>query len=336
MASTLASKPYKEEQIFRHYNSSSAVAYAQNRLSYPDKLIDLVISQHVASGGDTNLLLDIGCGPGTATRSLAPHFQRVFGVDPGKSMIETARMFPSSTKSGMPVEYVVCSAEEISTIPALEEFSSGQGRLECVDLITAATAAHWFDLPRFYGEAAKILKPGGSIIFWASGRFYANPNTTPNAEKVLDLLDKFELEVIGDYEVKGNQLCRELYASMDLPWVCSGELDPGLKALLGVFDKDQFVRLEFNKDGHVEPGETFYRGGRIDFERMRRLLGTGSPITRWREVNKEKLESGEIEDCVDVLIKQLKEAMEEVPEGKGRDYIDSGSSLVVMVMKKRK
>lgn len=40
----------------------------------------------------------------------------------------------------------------------------GEGR---VDLITVAEAAHWFDLPAFYGVARRLLrKPGGVIAVW--------------------------------------------------------------------------------------------------------------------------------------------------------------------------
>lgn len=32
-----------------------------------------------------------------------------------------------------------------------------------VDLVTAATAAHWFDQPRFLAEASRVLKSRGCI-----------------------------------------------------------------------------------------------------------------------------------------------------------------------------
>ena len=32
-----------------------------------------------------------------------------------------------------------------------------------VDLLTAASAAHWFDQARFLVEAARVLKPGGCM-----------------------------------------------------------------------------------------------------------------------------------------------------------------------------
>lgn len=36
-----------------------------------------------------------------------------------------------------------------------------------VDLVTAASALHWFDLPRFYQECRRVLKPHGCLAAWA-------------------------------------------------------------------------------------------------------------------------------------------------------------------------
>lgn len=44
----------------------------------------------------------------------------------------------------------------------------GGGEENSVDLITVATAVHWFDLPRFYAIANRLLrKPGGIIAVWS-------------------------------------------------------------------------------------------------------------------------------------------------------------------------
>ena len=84
-------------------------------------------------------------------------------------MIEAAKTVESVTTSGEPIIYEVCAAESLSNLSALVRFpKDGQG---AVDLITAATAAHWFDMPRFWAEAAKILKPGGSVIIWCFGGY---------------------------------------------------------------------------------------------------------------------------------------------------------------------
>lgn len=40
------------------------------------------------------------------------------------------------------------------------------------DAVTVATAFHWFDAPRFYAEAARILKPGGTLAIWSYGTVF--------------------------------------------------------------------------------------------------------------------------------------------------------------------
>lgn len=35
------------------------------------------------------------------------------------------------------------------------------------DLVTAASALHWFELPRFYREVRRVLKPHGCLAAWA-------------------------------------------------------------------------------------------------------------------------------------------------------------------------
>lgn len=328
----MSSSAPQKDPTFRNYDSSSAKFYAKNRPGYPEKVIDIIINQHTSTGGKLDLLVDIGCGPGTATRSVAPHFQHAIGADPGQSMIETARSIPSTTKSGEPVTYEVCSANALSTLSALKRFPEHP-----VDLITAATSAHWFEYPDFYREAAKILKPGGSIIIWAPKGYYVDERTTPNAKKMQELWQHFEDEVLAPYELEGNKLNKELLAGLPLPWSSyeDQDVDAETRELLKEFDQERFARLVFNENGRVGPGEEFLLARRATLEQSKATLDTVSPVTRWREANKEKVERGEIEDCVEQVLRQTRELMDEDPEMKGRDWIEGGSALVILVIKKK-
>ncbi len=95
-------------------------------------MIDFIVDHHRATGGETAVLLDVGCGPGSATRSVSPHFDVVFGADAGEAMINTANTLGGTTATGAPIQYRVCTAEEIDNI---EELRHGS-----VDMITAAVA----------------------------------------------------------------------------------------------------------------------------------------------------------------------------------------------------
>ena len=56
-----------------------------------------------------------------------------------------------------------------------------------VSLIISGQAAHWLDLPRFYAESKRILKPQGvlALFGYAFVRVHG-----PQSEKLNDIIDK--------------------------------------------------------------------------------------------------------------------------------------------------
>lgn len=127
----MATIPQKDP-TFRSYSAEEAKKYATHRLSYPEELYNKVIEHHKATGGQFNILFDVGCGPGNATRDVALFFDQAIGADPGDAMIDAAQGLGGKTKSGADIRYEVCAAEEISKIQGLEP--------ESVDLLTSAMA----------------------------------------------------------------------------------------------------------------------------------------------------------------------------------------------------
>jgi SAM-dependent methyltransferase len=81
---------------------------------------------------------------------LAEHFQTVVGFDPSADQIANAS--PLSN-----IHYGCALAEDL---PLLSRSAS---------LITAAQAAHWFDLPRFYSEVRRIAEPGAILALISYG-----------------------------------------------------------------------------------------------------------------------------------------------------------------------
>lgn len=104
------------DPTFRYYTTGQATRYAENRLGYPAELYDLVLRYHAESNGNFKTLLDVGCGPGNATRDLAPHFECAVGIDPGLEMIQTAQRLGGVTKSNSPIEFQVSTAEDCAKI----------------------------------------------------------------------------------------------------------------------------------------------------------------------------------------------------------------------------
>lgn len=131
----MASKPNTEgfaDPTYRLYNPEQAATYAKHRGSPPPALVEFVLGHHASTGGRTGVLLDMGCGPGMATRVFSKHFDVAIGVDPGDSMIKLATELGGETAKGEPVRWVISTAEEMDKIAGVEKGS--------VDLVIAAFA----------------------------------------------------------------------------------------------------------------------------------------------------------------------------------------------------
>lgn len=59
-----------------------------------------------------------------------------------------------------------------------------------VDVLTSVQACHWFDLPAFYAEAGRVLKPGTGIMALIGYHFSCPAPNVKNYEKVLKLAEK--------------------------------------------------------------------------------------------------------------------------------------------------
>ena len=326
MAST--DGPKSAEPTFRNYAPAQAKLYAQYRGAYPPQLLKTIIDLHKSTSPDPatclGTVVDVGCGPGTATHYIGPYFERAIGLDPGESMIATAR---SLTRSGG-AEFAVSGAEGIDQ--ALLKMGAWDGKEPCVDLVTAATAAHWFDMPLFYSAAAKVLKPGGSIILWCNGSSYPDCEKYGGevADKAKEVMMRFE-EAVKPYELEGNRICRELYKDIVKPWDVDGVRRKELG--IDVFDEKEYARKTWNEGGKLEDD---LEGGWMRKETnkwaiIKYALGTASPVTRFREQNKEALERGEMEDIVDRLIKDLREVL-----GQDKEEVHGGMSTAVLIFKK--
>lgn len=177
------------EAVFHDHFSSVADSYARFRPRYPAALFTYLAGLAPGRG----LAWDCATGNGQAAAGLAAHFERVIASD--ASAEQVARATP---RAG--VEYRVAPAE-----------ASGLDAAS-VDLVTVAQAVHWFDLPAFYAEVRRVLKPRGVLALSCYGlaRF---------GDAALDAaIDRFYEETIGPYWPPQRRLIESGYRTLDFPF----------------------------------------------------------------------------------------------------------------------
>jgi hypothetical protein len=152
-----------------------------------------------------------------------------------------------------------------------------------VDLITAATAAHWFDMPRFWERAGQLLRPGGTVAIWAMS-VERLADDMPNAEGIRAAMAAIWERELEPFIGKGNRLVRGLYVGLSLPWECGSVGEDGR------FEWETFVRMEWGTEGGNDAGvagnKFLMHGERaMSLDVFEVAMGTASPVTRWREAN---------------------------------------------------
>ncbi|KAK5655894.1 hypothetical protein OQA88_5433 [Cercophora sp. LCS_1] len=302
------------EQTFRSFTPIAASHYAQFRNDYHPTLYNTLLSRHTSTGGKLDTILDVGCGPGIAVRSLAPRFQHAIGLDPSGGMIAGATELGGVSASGGPIHFAVSSAEELSGI------KDGS-----VDLLVAATAAHWFDLDRFWKRAAEVVEPGGSVGLWThvGWRF---GDETPNAEKIREEMERLRKEYgLERYDRPGTRVSSGLYVDLKMPWDGDSPVEG--------FDKEVF-RVEWGTGSPgALPGDEFFAVGQpeVDLDTWEAMLGTTSSVARWREEN-----AGEVgeEDVVRVQRRAVERLLWEAGVEKGKERVKGAERGVLLVLKR--
>ena len=155
------------------YDSSRlAAGYARHRPPVHDRVLEFV-SRRLGIREPRGRGLDIGCGAGLSTAALSRLTSTSIGMEPVQAMLaHSAAVAPAA-------RFVVGGAEMLP-------FGAGQ-----FDLITAAGALNYTDLPRCLAEVARVLAPGGWLVIYdfSSGR------RSPEAPGLDGWFEAFEREV---------------------------------------------------------------------------------------------------------------------------------------------
>ena len=176
-------------KAFRDHFAPVSGAYADFRPLYPAALFDWLAQIAPARVR----AWDCACGSGQASLDLAGHFARVVATDASAAQLAGAQPHAG-------VEYRQAPAEASGLADA------------SVDLICVAQALHWFDLPRFFAEAQRVLKPNGVLAVWTYGL------QTLESEAVNACVQRFYRDTVGPYWPPERLLVEQGYRTLDFPF----------------------------------------------------------------------------------------------------------------------
>ncbi|NYG45484.1 SAM-dependent methyltransferase [Bradyrhizobium sp. IAR9] len=130
--------------------TGAAAHYQATRPDYPNAAANWILNA-LPQSQESKLVVDVGCGTGIFTRRIAAALQRsdsIMGIEPNDDM-----RFQAMRASALhPNIEFVCGCSE--ALPVSNNAAV---------LVTAASSAHWFDLPTFYDEVARVLFSDGVI-----------------------------------------------------------------------------------------------------------------------------------------------------------------------------
>ncbi|CCV03080.1 putative Methylase involved in ubiquinone/menaquinone biosynthesis [Mesorhizobium metallidurans STM 2683] len=159
--------------------TGAAGHYQATRPDYPSACPEWILEE-LPPSAETRLAVDVGCGTGIFTRRIADAFDkadRILGIEPNDDMRAQA-MLASETPSN--ITYIPGSSEALPV------------DANSAILVTAASAAHWFDLPKFYSEAARVLRSDGAVaIVQNKRRWWDSP--------FLDAYEQFHERFVPGY-----------------------------------------------------------------------------------------------------------------------------------------
>ena len=171
-----------------HFSNQSDY-YARYRPTYPDNLFQYISSLC----NEKKIVWDAATGNGQAARSLSSYFLKVIATDFSNQQIGNA--FHKEN-----IIYKIENAEESSI------------ETSTVDLVTVATAIHWFNIPKFYEQVERVLKPGGVLAVWS----YAGCTINTELDKLMNV---FAFDFLANYwPVETQMNWKDKYVHLPFPY----------------------------------------------------------------------------------------------------------------------
>jgi ubiquinone/menaquinone biosynthesis C-methylase UbiE len=134
-----------------------AQRYEASRPGYPDQVVEFVVT--TAGLGPGSAVLEIGCGTGQLTESLARYGFQLTAIDIGASMVAAAH----ERLTNSAISFEVTSFEDLAGADA------------SFDLIVSSAAFHWIDPEIGFSKSARLLRPGGWFALLGNAEEYDAP-----------------------------------------------------------------------------------------------------------------------------------------------------------------
>jgi SAM-dependent methyltransferase len=144
--------------------------YVRYRPGYSPEVLELLRSE--CGLLPSHFVADIAAGTGLFTRLLLENGNSVFAVEPNLEMRE------------MGIHVLGDYDRLVSVAGTAEDTTIASASM---DFVTAAQAAHWFDLQKARAEFVRILKPGGwCVLIWNERRTDTTPFLRDYEQMLLD------------------------------------------------------------------------------------------------------------------------------------------------------
>jgi SAM-dependent methyltransferase len=151
-------------------------AYAKYRPTYPPALFTAILDHNPAlqPTAQRRVAVEVACGSGQATSALAALFERVIALDSSRPQLDAARARLAGLTLAASSQNNDGDAAAPSSVAARVELREGDAHDTGLpggeaELVAVAQALHWFDVPSFAREAARLLRPHGSLAAWSYG-----------------------------------------------------------------------------------------------------------------------------------------------------------------------
>ena len=217
----------KDLEQRKHWFSQVAAAYNKARPPYPKQLVSRAVE--LAQLSSDAIILEVGCGPGTATVTFAPLGFSMVCLDPSQEFCQLARhncdRYPN-------IDIKCASFEEWELEP--EKF----------DAVMAASAFHWIPPEIAYPKAADALKDDGFLILL----WNMTPQLPDEVYQVLNEVYRIQAPSLTRYETRANQ--EKILRGFGRTLLKSGRFK-------GLVSENILCKLNYSIDNYLELLSTF-------------------------------------------------------------------------------